>query len=37
MLIGLAGPAYSLSPRDLHSFPAGEAQRLIEAGIAEPA
>jgi hypothetical protein len=37
MLVGLSGPAYSLSPGDTREFPDDEAIRLIEAGFAVPA
>ena len=36
MLVGLAGPAYSLSPGDERDFPQDEAGRLIAAGFAAP-
>jgi len=36
MVVGLAGPATSLSPGDEAAFPQAEALRLIEAGYAVP-
>ena len=36
MLVGLSGPAITLSPGDEHDFPADEARRLIDAGYALP-
>jgi hypothetical protein len=37
MLVGLSGPAYTLSPGDERDFPPDEAARLIAAGYAVPA
>ena len=36
MVVGLSGPATSLSPGDQADFPQAEALRLIEAGYAVP-
>lgn len=36
MLVGLSGPAITLSPGDQHDFDHAEAVRLIEAGFAVP-
>jgi hypothetical protein len=36
MKTGLSGPELSLSPGDEHEFDDAEAQRLIDAGFAEP-
>lgn len=36
MLVGLSGPAYSLSGGDEREFPRDEAVRLIDAGYAVP-
>jgi hypothetical protein len=36
MVVGLSGPATSLSPGDEAEFPQAEALRLVEAGYAVP-
>ena len=36
MLVGLSGPAITLSPGDEHEFPHDEATRLVAAGYAVP-
>lgn len=36
MLVGLSGPAYTLSPGDERDFPQDEAVRLINASYAVP-
>jgi hypothetical protein len=36
MVVGLSGPAISLSPGDEAEFPQAEALRLVEAGYAVP-
>lgn len=36
MLVGLSGPAYTLSPGHERDFPRDEALRLINAGYAVP-
>ena len=36
MLVGLSGPAITLSPGDEHDFPQDEAMRFVAAGFAIP-